>query len=651
MIYFPMLVNTVSNKLKRCLNSTYKLNLKRKILITGLIATLNGFNALADITIKVSPNADSKTTLADLKSDPKKSITLTQALAILKDASLRNEKGEPKENITLHLNSGIYRLTETLKIDATSSGSAEHPITIEGPKDASAIISGGRVMNGFTTVTNPAVLVRLPEVARSHVLQASLLSQGITDFGQYSKRGYGNAGNSTALDLIYHDQPMQLARWPNVGFVQIAKTPDGNMGRTFTVNGANVGMWKVENNPIATGYWFYYWADETIPIETIDDSTGIFTLTLSPSNYGIKPGQPIFFQNILAELDQPGEWYLDRKDGFLYFWPPQTLKEGDVEVSYIDKLLSIENANNIRISNITFENVRGNAITLNGGHHVVIANSIIRNIGKAGAVISGSQNGLSNMLIENTGDGGVSLSGGDRQTLSPANLYIENSTILNFSRFTRTYAPGIAVAGVGNRVQGNHIYNAPHAAIIFSGNDHSISQNDISEVCKETGDAGVIYTGRDWTGRGTVIFENHIHDIAPNVARGTTKGVYLDDQSSGIVVRGNTFENVAEAVFIGGGRDNLVENNKFINTPTAIHLDARGKSTKDDPKSTLRLRLAAVPYNATPYKERYPHLANILEDDPQSPKYNIARGNQLIGNSKFNIYKEAEAGISFEVTN
>ena len=43
-------------------------------------------------------------------------------------------------------------------------------------------------------------------------------------------------------------------------------------------------------------------------------------------------------------------------------------------------------------------------------------------------------------------------------------------------------------------------------------------------------------------------------------------------------MRGNLFERVAESVFIGGGRDNLVEDNKFIDTATAIHLDARGKT-------------------------------------------------------------------------
>jgi len=132
---------------------------------------------------------------------------------------------------------------------------------------------------------------------------------------------------------------------------------------------------------------------------------------------------------------------------------------------------------------------------------------------------------------------------------------------------------------------------------------------------------------------------------------GGTIGVYLDDQASGITVRGNLFERVNLAVLIGGGRDNRIEDNKFIDTATAIHLDARGKAVQDDPNSTLRKHLTEVPYNQTPYKERYPHLANILEDDPAAPKYNIARRNNFVGNSAVSIKKDAEAGISLDNLN
>lgn len=625
-------------------------SLKRLFLAAGLCASLSTELAWAQRIIHVAPSANPQTSLADLTRNPDTPVTLTQALTLIKDPALRDAKGTPKESITIRLGAGTYRLGETLNLDAASSGSAEHPVTIEGPKDASAIISGGRAVSGFTPVTDRAVLARLPEAARSHVLQADLAKQGITEYGKQARHGYGAMNVPTGLEVSYRNQPMTLARWPNQGFAKIATTPDGEKGFTLTVQGANLTAWKNEPDLLATGYWFQNWADATIPIKEMDLATQRITLTAPTPPYGLKKGQPVFFQNALAELDQPGEWYLDKTNGVLYFWPPQPLQDNDVEVSMLDKLLVINSASHIRISGVTFASARGDAITTRGGDHVSIANSVIRDIGNRAALISGQDNGLTDMLIEDIGEGGVVLAGGDRQTLTSANLYVERSTIRRFARVTRTYQPAILMSGVGNRAVGNHISDAPHTAILFTGNEHLISRNEISDVCKETGDAGVIYTGRDWTARGTVISNNHIHDIPPNVAQGRTKSVYLDDQASGIIVRGNLFERVDEAVFIGGGRDNLVEDNKFIDTATAIHLDARGKTwqkaTTDDPNGTLRKHLAEVPYNQTPYKARYPHLANILVDELGAPKYNVVRRNHLIGNAAVRINKDAEAGIS-----
>lgn len=630
--------------------SVSRANIKSLLIAAGLCANLSGGFAWAQRIIHVTPSANPQTSLADLTKNPDTPVTLTQAFALIKDPALRDAKGTPKESITIRLGAGTYRLGETLNLDAASSGSAEHPVMIEGPKDASAIISGGRAVSGFTPVTDRAVLARLPEAAGSHVLQADLAKQGISDYGKQARHGYGAMNVPTGLEVSYRNQPMTLARWPNKGFARIVTTPDGEKGFTLTVHGANLKAWKDEPNLLATGYWFQNWADATIPIKAMDLATQQITLTAPAPPYGLKKGQPVFFQNALSELDQPGEWYLDKANGVLYFWSPQPLQDNDVEVSMLGKLLVINSASHIRISGVTFASARGDAITIQGGHDVSIANSVIRNIGNRSAVISGQDNGLTDMLIENIGEGGVVLAGGDRQTLIPANLYVERSTIRRFARVSRTYQPAILMSGVGNRAVGNHISDAPHTAILFTGNDHLISRNEIFEVCKETGDAGVIYTGRDWTARGTVISDNHIHDIPPNVALGRTKSVYLDDQASGITVRGNLFERVDEAVFIGGGRDNLVEDNKFIDVATAIHLDARGKksqkTTTDNSNGTLLKRLTEVPYNQPLYKARYPHLASILEEEPGSPKYNIARRNNFIGNPAVRIEKDAEAGIN-----
>ena len=78
---------------------------------------------------------------------------------------------------------------------------------------------------------------------------------------------------------------------------------------------------------------------------------------------------------------------------------------------------------------------------------------------------------------------------------------------------------------------------------------------------------GTIYTGRDWTFRDNVIHFNAMHDIY-GPGNGEAIVFYLDDCVSGITVYGNLVVNTQLAVGIGGGRDCLVENNIFVDTPT-----------------------------------------------------------------------------------
>ena len=155
----------------------------------------------------------------------------------------------------------------------------------------------------------------------------------------------------------------------------------------------------------------------------------------------------------------------------------------------------------------------------------------------------------------------------------------------------------------------NRIDDGPHSAIVFGGNDHLIEGNHISRVVTETNDAGAIYTGRDWTTRGTVIRNNLLQNITPRlVGTVSVKGVYLDDQASGTTISGNVFANVSRAVFIGGGRDNVVEHNLFVASSPAIFADNRGttwqREQTQDARGTLRANLRRVPATGELYRSR-----------------------------------------------
>ncbi len=540
---------------------------------------------------------------------------------------VRRIKGEglPEGGVTVELQAGTYELVEPLALGAEDSGEEGRPIVYRAAEGAEVRLVGGKVLSGFTPVTDSAVLDRLPEEARGNVLQTSLPDQGITDFGELERRGMGEPMHESHLELFFQDRPMTLARWPNDGFVKTVDLPDGQNGVRFTYEGDRPTRWGGEKDIWIFGYWFHDWSDTYMKVMSIDTDQRIVTHREPKHRYGLKAGQRFYFLNVLAELDQPGEWYLDRDSGILYFWPPAPVEEGRPGVSVTSQLLTMEEASYITVRGMILEATRGTAVTIGGGTHSEIVGCTIRNTGNRAASLSGgTENGVIGCDIYDTGDGGIALSGGDRQTLTPAGLFADNNHIHDYSRWCRTYRAAVSVSGVGNRVSHNLMHHGPHNCIQLSGNDHAIEYNEIHSVAYETGDVGAFYMGRDWTARGTVIRHNYFHHIQ-GPGRIGAMGVYLDDQASGITIFGNVFYRVTRAAFIGGGCDNLVENNVFVDCVPAVHIDARGlgwqKAATDDPRGTLRTRLASVAYDKEPYT-KYPNLAGILSDDPGTPKRN-----------------------------
>ncbi len=548
-------------------------------------------------------------------------------------------KLKPAGKVTIWLRGGVYEQEKPLDLTAADSGTPQNPVAWRGWPGEEVRLVGGKVVTGWQPVTDATVLARLIPEARGKVLQADLKTLGISAYGQVKGGG---------LELFFDDKPMTLARWPNTGFVKITGLvePDtldvrGTKGSTtgkFMYEGDRPRRWAGEKDPWLHGYWFWDWADERQKVESIDNEQHILAVAKPYHSYGYRVGQWFYALNLLAELDTPGEWYLDRDAGLLYFWPPSPVGKGRAIVSVLDTLVRFTNASHVTFEWMIFEAARGTAVTVRDGTRVTIAGCTLRNLGGwAVKIEGGTEHGVAGCDIYQTGDGGIGLGGaalyasGDsgrgRTTLTPAGHFADNNHIHHYSRLNRMYQPAVSLAGVGNRATHNLIHDAPHMAIDFGGNDHLIEFNEIHDVCQESNDAGAIYSGRDWTMRGTVIRHNYLHDISGFESRGCI-GVYLDDMFCGTTIYGNIFYRVTNAAFIGGGRDNRVENNLFVDCKPAFHLDARGLNwAKDSAGSTMIPRLNAMPYQSDLWRRRYPELGKILNDEPAAPKGNVVARN------------------------
>jgi hypothetical protein len=273
---------------------------------------------------------------------------------------------------------------------------------------------------------------------------------------------------------------------------------------------------------------------------------------------------------------------------------------------------------------------------------VTVDRCTFRNLGSDAVGIEGGRNhSVRNSEIDHVARGGVYLAGGNRLTLEPAGHEVFNTSIHHYSRWLRTGSYAVVLDGVGHRVVHCLIHDAPFEGMYIKGNDHLIEYNELHSLMKESGDAGAIHTGRNWTWRGNTVRYNYFHDLKGPGLHGVM-GMYMDDWGSGFTVFGNVFYRAGRATLIGGGQDNIVENNIYVECTPSIHLDARGLSWAkyyfDGTYNVLFEGLQEVHHTLPPYSTRYPELASLPGPNAQLPMNNRIVRNVSWGGRWMDIY-------------
>ena len=550
---------------------------------------------------------------------------------------IKTETGLPRGGIVVEMLGGRYHRNRLLEFGEEDSGTTEAPIVYRSRPGETVCITGSRIIKDWKDVSDAAILKRLDTAARGKVLVADLKAHGVTDCGDLGG-GFGKP-SQLRLELFFDNKPMQISRWPNDGFVKIADvlghTPRevrGTKGCTegvFQYEGDRPNRWVGEKDVWVEGYWFWDWADQRHKVKSIDPEKGTIEVEKPYHSYGYRKGQWFYGYNVLAEIDQPGEWCVDREAGLLYFWPPGDTNKAEIEVTVADGLFALTDTSHLTLCGLLFEGTRGTAAVIKGGEGCRVVGCTFRNLGIHAVTVSGGEDhAVVGCDMYGMGGGGIFLTGGDRRTLTPAGHFAENNHIHHYSRWDRMHRPGIVLNGVGNRASHNLIHDAPHMAMNFGGNDHIIEFNEIHSVCYESNDCGAIYAGRNWTMRGNMLRHNYLHHIYGYEGRACV-GIYLDDMFSSATIYGNIFYQVMRPAFIGGGRDNTVENNIFVDCPRAIHIDCRAlgwaAATGDRwiEEAGEKGTISGVRYKDPPYSTRFPELPDILENNPKAPVGNV----------------------------
>jgi len=190
---------------------------------------------------------------------------------------------------------------------------------------------------------------------------------------------------------------MQLARWPNEGWVTIKRVVDRGTtggdeqparGGTFVYGEERPGHWDVDRGVWLHGYWCHDWSDECLRVARIETTKREITLA-APHGYGIGPSSSwnreprrYYALNTLEELDAPGEWYLDRDQTLLYVWPSAGLTDAEVLISTLSEpLIVLEECEHMRLRDLKLEASCGEGIVVRGGRGNLVASWKLTNLG------------------------------------------------------------------------------------------------------------------------------------------------------------------------------------------------------------------------------------------------------------------------------
>jgi hypothetical protein len=538
----------------------------------------------------------------------------------------------PVGGVRVRVHGPAWFFDEPLIFSAADSGTADAPIIWEGVGPNPVRLSGGRLLSNWAPVTNLTARSRFPAAARTALRVVDLRANGITNFGQLRGFAPGRqweiyAQSVGPLELMVNGRPQTLARWPNRGYVRIAAIEDdplslvgleGSKTQAFWYEGDRPATWADPTNAWMHGYFTWDFTELFARIGALDPATRRIDVAPPGVPSGYRLNQPYYYFDIPEELDEPGEYWVDRASGLLYWWPTVNPDTAACLATVLETpVIHFADARHITLRGFAIDGGRFSGIRITGGADCRVEACTLTALGGWGVQVQGGTNHLvRDCDFAELGAGGVELDGGDRRTLTHGGHAVVNCDMQRLGRLKRCYAPGVMMFGCGMRAANNRIHDLPHSAILLRGNDHVIERNEIYNVALESADVGAIYVVGTLAGRGYRLRENFIHHVGqPDYL---CMGIYLDDYASGITVEGNRFERVRRAVNIHGGRDNRILGNTFIacDPPICVGVWAGGEPAPANwmtwLNTTLYQDLLDMNWREPPFSIRYPELTNHL---------------------------------------
>jgi GH141 insertion domain/Right handed beta helix region len=553
-------------------------NLRPAVIAAFLALVLHGIPAPARAaTFYVAANGNDQWSgvLADPSPDGKDG-PFASLPAAFGAARKVHASGPGQESITISIREGVYPLREAVVLTPADSGpSPDHPFTIEAYPGEKPVLSGGQRLTGWKPVPNKPGLwqTEVPEVRQGSWYFRSLFVNG-------------------------HRQ--QRARTPNQGFFRIqGASPQDKPVQLHFAPGDIKKEWAGPGDVEVVA--LLAWSDFRMYIRQVDEANHVAVLSSDSRPSNKENNARYFIENAPDGLDQPGEWYLDRKTGLVRYWaePGQDPNRIDVRAGRLDDLIVFQGdpagkkpVKNVVLRGLTFSHTdwvmpeNGYADTqaavrtlgdVRGEYAVdcAIEDCVFTEL--SGYALDFGRGCQRLRIVGNEmsqlGAGGIRLGETARRD-DPFDMnrgHVVTDNHIHHLGLVYPPAVGVFILQSGqNRIAHNHIHHLYYTAVSVGWNwgyretpcyENVIEWNHLHDVGQfMLSDMGAVYTlGIQ---KGTVIRNNLIHDVNSFTYGGW--GLYPDEGSSYIVWENNVVYRCKSAGFHQHyGRENVVRNNVF----------------------------------------------------------------------------------------
>ena len=348
-------------------------------------------------------------------------------------------EGKDKEDagFIVRMAPGVYRVEKTAKLQGVGN-----VVVTPDSNVGKVVLTGGRVIDNFQTLAQVAqdradvaeIQARFQADARAKIFVADLEAAGVKKFGTLSARGYGAGDVVAPIPSLYLGGESQtLAQWPNVGDERVKfgaktepskeKADDGtnlDQGSTFAYDYDRPNGWRLsgdgsQDDVWAFGLYVWEWAANLRKVLAIDREKKQITF-----DYPNGSGRfDYYFVNVLEELDAPGEFFVDKKNGTLYFYPPTEITNADAlnraRVEYDEfegRFFELENVKDVLIVGLEMKCGRETAVVAQNCDHCYVQGCRIEQFGGNAVVMNGGKYcGVFQTKMRERGAGGVRFSG------------------------------------------------------------------------------------------------------------------------------------------------------------------------------------------------------------------------------------------------